>query len=143
MAVHLGIDYGLKRIGLAISDTLEICANPLSTVENQNIFQTLTDLIPQHNITVIVVGMPYNPNGQTNTVTPHILGFIRKLKKLYPNIEILSHDERYTSKLAQQAIISSGMKKSKRQNKAEIDKISAAILLNDYLHYRKHTTFIS
>lgn len=141
MGTHLGVDYGLKRVGLAISDSEGIVANPLCTIQNHNLAETLSKIIIQENISTIVIGMPYTLQGKLNPITPHIFGLIDKLQKLFPSLSIHTYDERYTSKLASSAIASSGMKKKDRQQKELTDKVSAAIILNDYLSNRGNTNF--
>ncbi len=129
----LAIDYGQKRTGLAVSDPLRIIANALDTVPTGQLLNYLTTYIAQEQVDVIVIGLPITLQGESTTVTPHIQGLVRKLSQLYPHIKVNTFDERFTSKLASQAILQSGISKKARQNKALIDKVAATIILENYM----------
>jgi putative Holliday junction resolvase len=129
----LGIDYGTKRVGLATTDPLQIITSPLETVATQNIFDYLTNYIETEDVEAIVVGMPLKSDGSPTDSTPHVIGFVRKLKKLYPHLLIAEEDEAFTSKMAVEAMILGGMKKKDRQKKENLDKLSATFILNAYL----------
>lgn len=133
----ISIDYGTKRVGLAVTDPLQIIATGLDTVPTANIFDYLAQYFQTEEVEKIVVGEPFNLDGTPSEVTPHIKGFITKLSKLYPTIPIDRQDERFTSVEARAAILQSGVKKKKRRDKTLVDKISAVIILQNYLN---HTT---
>ena len=134
MSKILGVDFGLKRIGLAITDPMNIIASPLETISYGNIFSYLEDLIQKENIKTIVIGLPVNLDLSDTHSTQPTKEFITKLKKLFPDIKVDTIDERFTSKIASFSLVQSGMKKSKRKEKGIIDKVSASIILQDYLN---------
>ena len=136
MAKAIGIDYGTKRVGIAISDSCKIIASSLCTITNKEIFIFLIDLFKKEKIDTVVVGVAKNLNGTETDSTKDIHKFIEKLRALFPKTEIHSIDERFTSKIALRSIIDSGIKKKKRQNKSLIDEVSATIILQDYLSYK-------
>tara|TARA_B110000444_G_C18524366_1_gene448127 strand:+ start:182 stop:592 length:411 start_codon:yes stop_codon:yes gene_type:complete len=135
MSKAIGIDYGSKRIGISISDSSKIIATALTTVSRKEIFKYLINLFSKEEIDAIVVGQAKNLDGSDTNSSLEILDFIEKLKNLFPKVEINTIDERFTSKIAFQSIIDSGIKKKKRQNKSLIDQVSATIILQDYLSY--------
>ena len=137
MSKYLGIDFGLKRIGLSITDQEKIFAFPLTTIEYNNAFNFFTDLFFKEEISKVIIGYPKRLSGVDSEIESSIKIFITKFKKQFPAIEIERFDERFTSKLASKAIVSSGLGKKKRSNKSLIDKVSAAIILQDYLTYNK------
>ena len=136
MAKVVGIDYGTKRVGISISDSSQIIATALCTVENKNIFSFLKDLIEKEEVDTIVIGEAKNLDNTETDSSKQIYQFIEKLKNQFPKVLIKTIDERFTSKIAFQSIIDSGIKKKKRQNKSLIDKVSATIILQDYLSYK-------
>ena len=136
MPKAIGIDYGTKRVGIAISDSSKIIASALCTITNKKVFTFLIDLFKKEEIDTIVVGEAKNLNGTETDSTKDIHKFIEKLRISFPKIEIHTIDERFTSKIAFQSIIDSGIKKKKRQNKSLIDEVSATIILQDYLSYK-------
>ena len=136
MVKAVGIDYGTKRIGISISDSSQIIATALCTVENKNIFSFLKDLIEKEEVDTIVIGEAKNLDNTETNSTKQIYQFIEKLKNQFPKVLIKTIDERFTSKIAFQSIIDSGIKKKKRQNKSLIDEVSATIILQDYLSYK-------
>ena len=136
MAKAVGIDYGSKRIGISISDSSQIIATSLCTVENKNIFSFLKDLLSKEEVDTIVIGESKNLDNTETDSSKQIYRFIEKLKNRFPKILIKTIDERFTSKIAFQSIIDSGVKKKKRQNKSLIDEVSATIILQDYLSYK-------
>ncbi|NDV68750.1 Holliday junction resolvase RuvX [Dysgonomonas sp. 25] len=129
----LAIDYGTKRTGIAVSDPLKIIANGLTTVPTHTLFDFLKTYLAKENVECIVVGMPKQMNNEDSESMKHIRPFVKKLKALYPDITIEQYDERFTSVIAQQAIIDSGLKKKDRQNKALVDEVSATIILQSYM----------
>jgi len=134
----MAVDFGRKRIGLAVSDPLQIIANGLETVAAFSIWEFLESYLTGENVETIVVGYPRNLNNQPSESVQYINPFIRKLKKKYPEVKVTTMDERFTSKMAMQAMIDGGMKKSDRRNKAMVDKLSAVIILQSYLEQLEH-----
>ena len=136
MAKAVGVDYGTKRVGISISDSSQIIATALCTVDNKNIFSFLKDLLEKEEVDTIVIGEAKNLDNTETNSSKQIYRFIEKLKNQFPKVLIKTIDERFTSKIAFQSIIDSGIKKKKRQNKSLIDKVSATIILQDYLSYK-------
>ena len=134
MGKALAIDYGQKRCGIAVTDDLQIIASGLTTVPTKEVLSFLKKYINEENVTEIIVGEPKQMNNQASESEAFIKPFLVELKKIVPNIPIIRVDERFTSKMAVQTMISSGLKKKKRQNKALIDEISATIILQTYLN---------
>ncbi|NLV18305.1 MAG: Holliday junction resolvase RuvX [Bacteroidetes bacterium] len=129
----IGIDYGRKRMGLAITDPLGLFASPLTTI-NPNDFDSYIDkLMKSETIESFVVGYPVKMNNTPSEAVKDINPFIRKLKKKYPDIPVHLVDERFTSQMALRTMIDGGVKKTKRKNKATIDMISASIILQSFL----------
>ena len=137
MSKYLGVDFGLKRIGLSITDDEKIFAFPLTTIEFDGAFDFLKDLFLKEEVSKVVIGYPKRLSGVDSDIEISIKIFIKKFKNQFPAIEIERFDERFTSKLASKAIVSSGLGKKKRSDKSLIDKVSAAIILQDYLTYNK------
>ena len=133
MSRILSIDYGKKRTGLAVTDPLKIIATGLCTVETPKLMSFLKDYIAKEPVELIIIGMPTNWDDSDTHATPLVKNFISQLAKIFPAIPIKEVDERYTSKLASQAMLEMGMKKKQRQNKAIKDEIAATILLQEYL----------
>ena len=133
MGKALGIDYGLKKTGLSISDNDHKIAFSLSTVRTNDLNKYLHNLIKKEKIDFFVVGYPINLDGKIIDLTNHVNGFIKRLTKNFPNIPVNKFDERFTSKIARQTIVSSGINKKNRRNKELVDKVSATIILQDYL----------
>ena len=133
MAKVLGIDYGEKRVGVAISDSLQIIASSLTTIETKQFFLFLIELLQKEDIDRFVVGEPKNLDGTATDSTEMTEKFIEKLSIKYPNIPIKRIDERFTSKIAKQSILDAGTKKIKRRDKALVDRVSATIILQSYL----------
>ena len=129
----LAIDYGRKRVGLAVTDPLQIIANALKTVETKEIWNFLEDYLKKEEVECIVIGYPRQLNNQVSDSVRYINPFLGRLRKLYPNIDIKQVDERFTSKIAHQTMRDAGLKKKARQNKALVDTISATIILQSYL----------
>ena len=137
MARIIGIDYGTKRVGVAVTDTLQIIVNGLDTVPTSEIFDFLKKYMEEEEVECIVVGEPMHKDGNPAQIAHLVVGFIRKLKKLFPEIKVDTQDERFTSKDAKAIILQSGIKKKKRRNDKElVDKISAVLILQDYLGHR-------
>ena len=129
----LAIDYGLKRIGIAVTDPMKIIANSLTTVETLNLMDFLANYFSKENVESMVVGLPKQMNNQPSESMVYIEEFVKKFKVRFPNIPVIYVDETFTSKLALQAMVQGGVKKKDRQNKALIDSVSATIILQSYL----------
>ncbi|MDX5437096.1 MAG: Holliday junction resolvase RuvX [Pontibacter sp.] len=132
----LGIDYGTKRVGLAATDALQIIASPLETVHAKDVLTYLKAYVQREPVEAFVLGMPKRLSGEDTDATQHVVGFQRKLQKEFPAIPVHVVDERFTSKMAQQAMLAGGLKKKDRQDKGTIDRISAVIILQSYLESR-------
>lgn len=133
----LGIDYGRKRSGIAVTDPLKIIANGLTTVPSHTLIEFLQDYVTKECVEKIIVGLPKQLNGNPSESMKYITPFLNRLRKVLPNIPIEMYDERFTSAIAHRAMIDGGMKKSDRQNKEIVDTIAASIILNDYLQSNK------
>ncbi|MBQ8709552.1 MAG: Holliday junction resolvase RuvX [Bacteroidaceae bacterium] len=133
MSRILAIDYGQKRTGIAVTDTLQMIANGLATVETKELEKFIVGYVASEDVSTIVVGKPTQMNGENSENMKRIEPFFNRLKRLFPDKEITYYDERFTSVLAHQAMLQSGIGKKARQNKALVDKISATIILEDYL----------
>ena len=131
----LGIDYGLKRTGLSITDTDKIFSFPLETVDTSKLIINLKTLIEKENISRIIIGQPRRFSGEYSEVENSIIKFIASLSGFFDKNEIFRFDERFSSKIAKKFLISSGVKKKLRSDKYLVDKISASIILQDYLQY--------
>jgi len=129
----IGIDFGRKRTGIAVSDPLRIFASPLDTVLTANIIDYLQKYAENETIVRFVVGYPINMNGKPSEAAADIDAFLPRLKKSFPGVEISLEDERFTSVLAHRAMIDGGMKAKDRRDKMSVDKISAAIILQSYM----------
>ena len=133
----MSIDYGHVRCGLAVTDSLRITANALTTVSNKELFVFLDNQLSKEQVDILVVGYPRNLKNELAVITKEIDVFIARFSEKYPKIKVELIDERFTSKLAFQTMIDSGISKKARQNKALIDKISATIILENYLDWNK------
>ena len=129
----LAIDYGNKRVGIAVTDPLKLIATPLDTVHAKDVLDFLKAYTQKEEVEAIVVGIPKNLDNNPTDVTSAVVGFVRKLKKELPAIPVFTVDERFTSKMAFQAMIDGGLKKKDRRNKETVDKVSATIILQSYL----------
>jgi len=137
MAKALGIDYGLKRTGIAITDDLKIIASPLTTVATNELFDYLNKLFSKEKIEVVVMGEAKHLDGNSSEITLLQEKFIKAFNKQFPGMIVERINEMFTSKMAAQTLVVSGMKKSERQKKENIDMVSAAIILQSYLD-KKH-----
>lgn len=133
MGKCLGIDFGLKRTGLSISDEFNKIAFPLKTVKSDSIINEIQDINKNDTIEKIIIGKPYDLRGNLSVIETNILSLIELLNTKFPNILVDRIDERFTSKIAKQTILKSGMGKRKRRNKDNIDKVSATLILQSYL----------
>ena len=137
MARILSIDYGKKRTGLAVTDSLQIIANGLATVSTSSLIDYLKDYIAKEPVERIVIGRPTQPDGRPSENLARVEQFVNRWRKLVPNIPIEYYDERFTSVIAHQVVIDSGVrKKVRKENKGLIDEISATIILQEYMQYR-------
>ncbi|MEQ8303967.1 MAG: Holliday junction resolvase RuvX [Cyclobacteriaceae bacterium] len=129
----LAIDYGLKRTGIAVTDPLQIISTALETVETQKLMTFLKSYFSTEPVDMVVVGMPKQLNNQDSEIAPQVRKFIANFEKGFPNQKITIADERFTSKLAHQAMLQGGMKKKDRRVKSNVDKISATLILQNYM----------
>lgn len=129
----MAFDYGTKRIGVAVTDPLQIIATALTTVHPEKVWDFLKTYLSTEQVSTFVVGKPLQMDGTDSESASHVLGFVRRLKKEYPEIPVVEVDERFTSKMASQAIAQSGLKKNKKQNKGLVDTVSATIILQTYM----------
>ena len=136
MGKTLGIDFGTKRTGIAITDAMQIIACGHSTVPTNSLDAFIADIVVKEKIQCFVVGDPKNLDGSATDRTNHVNGFIKRLKQKFPTIPVHQIDERFTSKIAKQTILTSGVNKKVRQNKALVDEVSATIILQNYLDYK-------
>ncbi|MEO8774115.1 MAG: Holliday junction resolvase RuvX [Gelidibacter sp.] len=134
MARVLAIDYGTKRTGIAVTDELQIIASGLTTVATKELLPFLKDYISKEKVELFLVGEPKQMNNEVSESEASILSFLKKLAMAIPEIPIKRVDERFTSKMAFQTMIASGLKKEQRKNKALVDEISATIILQSYLY---------
>jgi putative Holliday junction resolvase len=135
MARILSIDYGGKRTGLAVTDPLKIIATGLCTVETPKLLPFLKDYFSKEGVELVIIGMPVNWDDSDTHATPLVKKFAQVFRKNFPAIPIKEVDERFTSKLASQAMLQMGLKKKQRQNKAMVDEIAATIMLQEYLQH--------
>lgn len=129
----MAFDFGTKRIGVAVTDPLQIIASGLATVETKNILTFLTDYLRAEQVETFVVGQPKSLQNTATDSSEAVLNFKNLLNKSFPEIPVIDVDERFTSKMAFQSMIDSGLSKKQRQNKALVDEISATIILQSYL----------
>jgi putative Holliday junction resolvase len=129
----MGIDYGLKRVGIAVTDPLQILASPLTTIETPLAIEFIRNYCEKEEVDTIVVGMPLRLSGEETHATRPALEFGKSLKQKVPGVDVAWQDEQFTSKMAVEAMVAGGMKKKDRRKKENIDKISAAIILQSYL----------
>ncbi|MEX6625854.1 Holliday junction resolvase RuvX [Tenacibaculum salmonis] len=130
----LAIDFGKKRTGIAVTDELQIIASGLTTINTKELIPFLKDYIKKENVELFIIGKPKQMDNSDSESEALILPFLNKLKNSIPNIPIKREDERFTSKMAFQTMIDSGLNKKQRQNKALVDEISATIILQSYLY---------
>ncbi len=135
MARIMAIDYGKKRTGLAVTDPFKMIASGLTTVATHDLIPYLKKYMLQETVEAIVIGDPKNLDGTATDATALVTECIRILRKHFPTMEIIKMDERFTSKMAFQSMLDSGLKKKERRNKALVDEISATIILQEYLQF--------
>lgn len=129
----LSIDYGLKRTGIAVTDPLQIIATGLTTLHSKELVPFLKDYFSREAVELIIIGWPTNWDESATHATPLVENCIKELKKNFPSMPVTKVDERYTSKMAKDAMLEMGMKKKDRRNKALVDEIAATIMLQEYL----------
>jgi len=129
----LAIDYGIKRTGIAVTDELQIIASGLTTIPSETIIPFLKEYFSKENVTTVLIGEPKQMNGLPSESTPIIEKFVTTFSTEFPEMKVIRVDERFTSKMAFQTMIDSGLSKKKRQNKGLVDEIAATILLQDFL----------
>lgn len=133
MARILAIDYGTKRVGLAVTDPLKIIASALDTVHAKDVLVYLKNYTAKEEVEAFVVGMPVQLDGTDTNNTSHVKGFVKQLKKMFPDTPVHLHDERFTSAMALQAMLMGGVSKKDRSQKGNVDKVSATIILQSYM----------
>lgn len=129
----IAIDYGTKRVGIAVTDSLKMIASALTTVENAELWTFLVNYFAKEDIEIVVLGLPLTLSNDLSEIEPRIQKLIRKIAHEYPQLKIERQDERFTSKMAVNAMIEGGMKKKQRQVKGNIDKLSATLILQAFL----------
>ncbi len=137
MSQVVAIDYGKVRCGIAATDDIQLIASALTTVETKNIFSFLEKYFSENKVETLVIGLPTDLKGNLSEIETDILKFIEKVKELFPEVEIHRFDERFTSKMASFFISQSGKNKKQRQEKALIDKVSATIILQNFLEQKQ------
>ncbi len=132
----MAIDYGMKRTGIAVTDPLQIIATGLTAVDTKNIFDFLKDYLKTEEVEQFVVGYPIHLDSNESPMSLAVDKFIEDLQKNHPTIPVDREDERFTSKMAAQSLVQSGVRKKKRQNKKLLDEVSAVLILQGYLGHR-------
>ncbi len=138
MSRIMAIDYGQKRVGLAVTDELQIISTALATVSAHDIFTYLEKYVKLNNVELFVVGEPKQMDYQKSDASKYIDPFVKRLEKSFPQIPIARYDERFTSKMAFQTMIDSGIGREKRKNKALVDTISATLILQSYIESKNN-----
>ena len=137
MSRILAIDYGTKRVGIAVTDPLQIIANTLATIDTKEIINFLKEYLQTESVECFVVGKPMRLDGRDTDATPHVEKFISLLAKNFEHIKIERVDERYTSVIAQRSLLEMGLKKKDRQIKSNVDQVSAVLILQYYMAIKK------
>lgn len=137
MSRIVAIDYGRKRTGIAVSDTMQLIANGLTTVPTHELLNFIGEYIAKEPVERIIIGLPKQMNNEVSENMKNIEPFVRSLKKRYPDLPVEYVDERFTSVLAHRTMLEAGLKKKDRQNKALVDEISATIILQTYLESKR------
>ncbi|MDE7381277.1 MAG: Holliday junction resolvase RuvX [Muribaculaceae bacterium] len=138
----LAIDYGRKRCGVAVTDTLKICANPLPTQRACDLLDFIADYCSRESVERIIVGLPLTLKGDPSESSRYIEPFLKQLKKRLPEMPVDRYDERFTSAIAHQAMIDGGVRKSERRRKELTDQTAAVIILTDWLQSRQNIEVI-
>ncbi|NGF55873.1 Holliday junction resolvase RuvX [Parapusillimonas sp. SGNA-6] len=134
----MAFDYGTKRIGIAVSDPMQIIATALDTIHPEKIWDFLKEYTAKEAVETFIVGKPVQMDGTASQSAQHVTGFVRRLKKEYPHIPIVEVDERFTSKIASAAIAQSNLKKQKKQQKGLVDTVSATLILQTYMETQSY-----
>ncbi|TXF77437.1 Holliday junction resolvase RuvX [Chryseobacterium sp.] len=137
MGKIMAVDFGKRRCGIAVTDDMKIIASGLETVETQNMFPFCTSYFNENNVEAIVIGLPTDLKGNMSEIEQEILKFIEKFKIAFPAVEVHRFDERFTSKMASYFISQSGKSKKKREEKGLIDKVSATLILQNFLEQQQ------
>lgn len=132
----LAIDYGNKRVGLAITDPLQLIATPLETIHSQDVLSYVKAYHAREPLAAIVVGMPRTLLNEPTDVTSAVVGLVRRLQRELPDLPVHEIDERYTSRMAHQAMLTGGLSKKDRRDKATVDRVSATLILQSFLNSR-------
>ncbi|MEC3881512.1 Holliday junction resolvase RuvX [Parapedobacter sp. 10938] len=132
----MAFDYGTKRVGMAVTDPLQLIATALDTVHAKDVLEYVKTYLNHEAVSVFVVGEPRQLNGSESESAQHVRGFVRSLRRTFPGIPVETVDERFTSKLASATISQSGMAKKKRQDKSLVDRVAAVLILQSYLEQR-------
>ena len=133
----LALDYGTKRVGIAVTDELQLIASGLCTIRTHDCMDFLIEYLSKESVSTIVMGMPKNLRNQNTDATPYVKGFAQQIRKQFPEMKVELIDERFTSKIAFQSMIDGGLKKKARQDKALIDEVSATLILQSYMEQQK------
>ena len=133
----LALDYGTKRVGIAVTDELQMIASGLCTVRTHDCMDFLIEYLSKESVSTIVMGMPKNLRNQNTDATRYVKGFAKQIRKQFPEMKVELIDERFTSKIAFQSMIDGGLKKKARQDKALVDEVSATLILQSYMEQQK------
>ena len=133
----LALDYGTKRVGIAVTDELQLIASGLCTVRTHDCMDFLIEYLSKESVSTIVMGMPKNLRNQNTDATPCVKGFAKQIRKQFPEMKVELIEERFTSKIAFQSMIDGGLKKKARQDKALVDEVSATLILQSYMEQQK------
>ena len=133
----LALDYGTKRVGIAVTDELQLIASGLCTVRTHDCLDFLIEYLSKESVSTIVMGMPKNLRNQNTDATPYVKGFAKQIRKQFPEMKVELIDERFTSKIAYQSMIDGGLKKKARQDKTLVDEVSATLILQSYMEQQK------
>jgi putative holliday junction resolvase len=129
----MAIDYGHKRVGLAVTDPLQIIATSLETIHPKELNRFLTNYFSKEKVEKVILGMPSRLDGSDTNITSHVKGLVGLLQKTFPEVEFITHDERFTSKIALKSMIAAGTSKKDRRTKGNLDMVSATIILQSYM----------
>ncbi len=136
MSRLLALDYGTKRVGVAATDVSQLIASPLTTVPTHELLAWLKTYLATEPVAALIVGLPRHLDGGPTDTTPHVVGLVRTLRKQFPDVPLHTVDERFTSTMAHQTMLAGGLGRKARQDKAMVDKISAAIILQSFMESR-------
>ena len=133
----MALDYGTKRVGIAVTDELQLIASGLCTVRTHDCMDFLIEYLSKESVSTIVMGIPKNLRNQNTDATPYVKGFAKQIRKQFPEMKVELIDERFTSKIAFQSMIDAGLKKKARQDKTLVDEVSATLILQSYMEQQK------